>query len=140
MSKKIVSDLQKRGYKAERLESGGTTRTNMPRFFMVAPFEHLMARTKLCQAPQSKCAFVLSVVGNKATWVRCLFRREFELHASKHERSRRVGREGADCFVIANEERGLACRRCSDHGLQTTLLHHLGRDGFTLKLNCFGKF
>ena len=39
----------------------------MPRFFMVAPFEHLMARTKLCQAPQSKCVFVLLVVG-RGNW------------------------------------------------------------------------
>ena len=41
----------------------------MPRFFMVAPFEHLMASTKLCQPPQSKSVFVLLVVGSKGVLV-----------------------------------------------------------------------
>jgi hypothetical protein len=37
---------------------------------MVAPFEHLMARTKLCQALQNKCVFVPLIVGSKSVLVK----------------------------------------------------------------------
>jgi nucleoid DNA-binding protein len=69
-----------------------------------------------------------------------LLRKEFELHASKSKRSRRVGRESSDRFIFATKKEAEHVVNAVIASLETTLLNHLGTDGFTLKLKSFGKF
>ena len=68
------------------------------------------------------------------------FGKEFEPHASKPKRSRGVGGEGSDALSLPTKKEAEHVVNVVIQSLETTLLNNLQTDGFTLKLNSFGKF
>jgi len=60
--------------------------------------------------------------------------KDSKYHASEHRGPRRVDRESSAFFRFVEQNHAvIGC-------LEDTLLNHLSADGFTLKLNGFGKF